>query len=229
MQLGRARRLVRGRAGGGPGRACGRCATPGWCARTTAGASVAFPLGAVLVAASLVALAPLAPLDDRADLDLLDPELRRWFAYVARRRLPRAARRRARPRRGGATRARGWRGPRPRRALRAALDRRDQGGRRARPRRLRDLRARAARRSTTSPTWRCCCWRPTCSTCSTCARAGPRRRFAAGRRRPLPRLLDGRAARAARPLHRPGRWSAPGSRCASGRCSATPARTWSAR
>jgi hypothetical protein len=43
---------------------------------------VAFPLGAVLVAASLVALAPLAPLDDRADFDLLDPELRRWFAYV---------------------------------------------------------------------------------------------------------------------------------------------------
>jgi hypothetical protein len=47
-----------------------------------AGRRVAFPLGAVLVAASLVALAPLAPLDDRADLDLLDPELRRWFAYV---------------------------------------------------------------------------------------------------------------------------------------------------
>jgi UDP-GlcNAc:undecaprenyl-phosphate GlcNAc-1-phosphate transferase len=47
-----------------------------------AGRSVAFPLGAVLVAASLVALAPLAPLDDRADIDLLDPELRRWFAYV---------------------------------------------------------------------------------------------------------------------------------------------------
>lgn len=43
---------------------------------------VAFPLGAVLVAASLVALAPLAPLDDRAKLDLLDPELRRWFVYV---------------------------------------------------------------------------------------------------------------------------------------------------
>src|SRR6187401_795769 len=40
------------------------------------------PLGAVLVAASLVALAPLAVLDDRADLDLLDPDLRRWFAYV---------------------------------------------------------------------------------------------------------------------------------------------------
>lgn len=43
---------------------------------------VAFPLGAVLLACSLLALAPLAPLDDRADLDLLDPELRRWFAYV---------------------------------------------------------------------------------------------------------------------------------------------------
>jgi hypothetical protein len=47
-----------------------------------AGRRLAFPLGAVLVAASLVALAPLAMLDDRADLDLLDPELRRWFAYV---------------------------------------------------------------------------------------------------------------------------------------------------
>ena len=46
------------------------------------GRGVAFPLGAVLVAASLLALAPLAPLDDRADLDFLDPELRRWFLYV---------------------------------------------------------------------------------------------------------------------------------------------------
>ena len=43
---------------------------------------LAFPLGAVLVAASLVALALLAPLDDRADLNLLEPDLRRWFAYV---------------------------------------------------------------------------------------------------------------------------------------------------
>jgi hypothetical protein len=43
---------------------------------------LAFPLGAILVASSLVALAPLAMLDDRADLDLLDPELRRWLAYV---------------------------------------------------------------------------------------------------------------------------------------------------
>jgi UDP-GlcNAc:undecaprenyl-phosphate GlcNAc-1-phosphate transferase len=46
------------------------------------GRRLAYPLGAVLIAASLVALAPLAPLDDRADLDLLDPELRRWFAYL---------------------------------------------------------------------------------------------------------------------------------------------------
>jgi hypothetical protein len=50
--------------------------------RNYAGRELAYPLGAVLVAASLVALAPLAALDDRADLDLLDPELRRWLAYV---------------------------------------------------------------------------------------------------------------------------------------------------
>ncbi len=50
--------------------------------RNYRGRRLAFPLGAVLIAASLLALAPLAPLDDRADLDLLDPELRRWFAYV---------------------------------------------------------------------------------------------------------------------------------------------------
>jgi UDP-GlcNAc:undecaprenyl-phosphate/decaprenyl-phosphate GlcNAc-1-phosphate transferase len=36
----------------------------------------------VIIACSLVALAPLAVLDDRADLDLLDPELRRWAVYV---------------------------------------------------------------------------------------------------------------------------------------------------
>jgi UDP-GlcNAc:undecaprenyl-phosphate/decaprenyl-phosphate GlcNAc-1-phosphate transferase len=46
------------------------------------GALVAFPAGAVLVAVSLLALAPLAVLDDRADLDLLDPGLRQWLAYV---------------------------------------------------------------------------------------------------------------------------------------------------
>ncbi len=47
-----------------------------------AGRQVAFPAGAALVACSLIALAPLAVLDDRADLDLLDPELRRWIVYV---------------------------------------------------------------------------------------------------------------------------------------------------
>jgi UDP-GlcNAc:undecaprenyl-phosphate/decaprenyl-phosphate GlcNAc-1-phosphate transferase len=44
--------------------------------------SVAFPAGAVLVACSLIALAPLAVLDDRADLDLLDPDLHRWAVFV---------------------------------------------------------------------------------------------------------------------------------------------------
>jgi len=43
---------------------------------------LAFPLGAVLATAALAALAPLAFLDDRADLDLLAPDLRRWMPYV---------------------------------------------------------------------------------------------------------------------------------------------------
>jgi UDP-GlcNAc:undecaprenyl-phosphate/decaprenyl-phosphate GlcNAc-1-phosphate transferase len=46
------------------------------------GALLAFPLGAVLATVALVALAPLAFLNDRADLDLLDPELRRWLPYL---------------------------------------------------------------------------------------------------------------------------------------------------
>jgi UDP-N-acetylmuramyl pentapeptide phosphotransferase/UDP-N-acetylglucosamine-1-phosphate transferase len=46
------------------------------------GASPAFPLGAVLATSALVALAPLAFLDDRADLDLLDPGLRHWLPYL---------------------------------------------------------------------------------------------------------------------------------------------------
>jgi hypothetical protein len=46
------------------------------------GARLAFPLGAVLATAALVALAPLAFLNDRADLDLLDPELRRWVPFL---------------------------------------------------------------------------------------------------------------------------------------------------
>ncbi len=54
----------------------------GLTSRNYRGRSVAFPAGAVLVACSLVALVPLAVLDDRADLDLLDPGLRRWAVYV---------------------------------------------------------------------------------------------------------------------------------------------------
>jgi UDP-GlcNAc:undecaprenyl-phosphate/decaprenyl-phosphate GlcNAc-1-phosphate transferase len=46
------------------------------------GRILAFPLGAILATAALVALAPLAFLNDRGDLDLLDPELRRWIPYV---------------------------------------------------------------------------------------------------------------------------------------------------
>ncbi len=46
------------------------------------GAELAFPLGAVLATAALVALAPLAILNDRADLDLLEPELQRWLPYL---------------------------------------------------------------------------------------------------------------------------------------------------
>jgi UDP-GlcNAc:undecaprenyl-phosphate GlcNAc-1-phosphate transferase len=46
------------------------------------GTALAFPLGAVLATAALVALAPLAVLNDRADLDLLDPQLRRWLPYL---------------------------------------------------------------------------------------------------------------------------------------------------
>ena len=47
-----------------------------------AGRRVAFPAGAPLVACSLIALVPLAVVDDRANLDVLDPELRRWIVYV---------------------------------------------------------------------------------------------------------------------------------------------------
>jgi len=46
------------------------------------GRELAFPIGAVIAAAALVALAPLAFLNDRADLDLLEPDLRRWITYV---------------------------------------------------------------------------------------------------------------------------------------------------
>ncbi len=46
------------------------------------GRELAFPLGVLLVTSSVIALAPLAVLDDRAGLDLLSPELRRWVVYL---------------------------------------------------------------------------------------------------------------------------------------------------
>ena len=46
------------------------------------GRTLAFPLGALAISVSLIALAPLAVLDDRADLDLLEPDLSRWAAYL---------------------------------------------------------------------------------------------------------------------------------------------------
>lgn len=46
------------------------------------GAPLAFPLGAVLATAALVTLAPLAFLNDRAELDLLAPALRQWLPYL---------------------------------------------------------------------------------------------------------------------------------------------------
>lgn len=46
------------------------------------GALLAFPLGAILMTVALVALAPLAFLNDRADLDLLEPGLRQWLPYL---------------------------------------------------------------------------------------------------------------------------------------------------
>jgi UDP-GlcNAc:undecaprenyl-phosphate/decaprenyl-phosphate GlcNAc-1-phosphate transferase len=46
------------------------------------GAMLAFPLGAVLATAALVTLAPLAFLNDRAELDLLEPGLRQWLPYL---------------------------------------------------------------------------------------------------------------------------------------------------
>ena len=119
------------------------------------GRSLAFPAGAVLLACSLVALAPLALLDDRADLDLLDPELRRWAVYVLGRGAAGAARRRARPRGGGG---------RPARLARPLPGRRSPGG--SRPGRSRASEpwrspptpspGGGARASTISPTWRCC-------------------------------------------------------------------------
>ena len=139
------------------------------------GRRVAFPAGAPLVACSLLALAPLAVLDDRADLDLLDPELRRWIAYVLGVALL-GLLDDALGRGVAADTPRGWRGH-----ARAVLAGGFSTGAikavgRAGARRLRGLRARARGARLRRPTSPCCCSRPTSSTCSTCARAGSRRR-----------------------------------------------------
>ena len=133
--------------------------------------------------------------------------------------VPRAARR---PRRRRAARL-----ARPRRRRRSAASSRPGRSRRSARWRWPPTRSAGAGASgarATSPTWRCCCWRPTSSTCSTCG-PGRSEKALALLAAALPRRPGPRAARAARPLHRPGRSSAPGSPCASGRCSATPART----
>lgn len=46
------------------------------------GVPLAFPLGAIQVTLAVLALAPLAFLDDRANLELIDPDLRRWITYL---------------------------------------------------------------------------------------------------------------------------------------------------
>ncbi len=46
------------------------------------GREVAFPLGALLISISAISLAPLAVLNDRAGLDLLEPGLSRWAAFI---------------------------------------------------------------------------------------------------------------------------------------------------
>ena len=46
------------------------------------GRTVAFPSGALVVSVSVIALVPLAVLNDRADLSLLEPDLSRWAAYL---------------------------------------------------------------------------------------------------------------------------------------------------
>ena len=192
-----------------------------------AGREVAFPGGAVLVSCSLLALAPLALLDDRADLDLLEPDSDAMDRLRPRGGDARPARRRARPRRRGRHRA-GLARPCPGGALRRLLDRGDQGGRGARPRRVRRLRPRA--RGSRLPR------RPPPPAAGDEPVQPPRPPARAGRegvrrpaRRPLHRRLRPSTRSSCSGSSSARSWSAPGSRCASGRCSATPARTSSER
>ena len=180
----------------------------------------------MLATAALVALAPLAFLDDRGDLDLLDPELRRWIPYLLGvaflgfldDSLGRGE---------AAGAPRGWRGHA--RALREG--RLSTGA-------IKAIGALALAAYVVSgrglESWRyladvallILATNP--STCSTCGRGGRRRGWRCSA--PGSASAPGRSRRSSCWGSSPGRsWSAPGSRCASGRCWATPARTWSAR
>ena len=191
------------------------------------GAALAFPLGAVLATAALVALAPLAFLDDRGDLDLLDPELRRWLPYLlgvaflgflddSLGRGEAAARRAA----GAGTRGRCAKGGLSTGAIKAigalALAAYVVSGRGLESwRYLADV----ALLILATNAFNLLDLRP--------GRA--EKGAGAARRRPLPRRLDA-SRRSSCSGSSPGRsWSAPGSPCASGRCWATPAPTWSGR
>ena len=146
------------------------------------GATLAFPLGAILATVALVALAPLAVLNDRAGLDLLTPELRRWLPYLL----------------GIAflgflddALGQGEAAATPARLARALRGRSAKGGSRpARSRRSARSRSpptsspgRGSRPGATSPTSSSSCSRPTSSTCSTCGRGGRRRRWRCSARR----------------------------------------------
>ena len=190
------------------------------------GAALAFPLGAVLATAALVALAPLAFLNDRGDLDLLEPGLRQWMPYLLGvaflgfldDSLGRGE---------ASDTPRGWRGHA--RALR-------QGSLSTGA--IKALGALALAAYVVSgrglESWRYIAdvalliLATNAFNLSTCGRGGPRRRWRCSA--PASASALGRSRRWSCSGSSPGRsWSAPGSPCASGRCSATPGRTWSAR
>ena len=200
------------------------CATPGSCARTTAGRELAFPLGAIC-AGRRSSRWPRSPSSTTAPTSTCSTPscgagspivLGVAFLGFLDDALGPGRRRPTRRAAGAATRAR---------CRRAALDRRDQGGRRARrwrPRRL----AGAGREAFGVPGRRRAA-RPRDEPLQPAGpAAGPGREgVRAARRRALPRRVDGGAAGGARRLRRRRCWSAPGSPCVSRRCSATRART----